>query len=467
MHAVNDTPKSPVNPGIPPLIDYFSEPLSAQSLAFLDAICEKNPLALKKLPEKLKRNAAQLKTQLKAYHVDQAIEALYQQMNLPHDLIHIINTHLKHHPGSIMNTTLSPYDCNINTQTHILKVMEHLNLLNQTHDHVSFIRTMVHMLLNQPDIDAEPQHRAHEAMQRLAHNFQLEPNTPMYAGVAFIINRILVLGTTLIHGPTRAMDLSELFFIVEEVASNAGFSVMHPSNAGLIQELNAIMLTVGLCHKKPIALYDLVVRETTLNTLKQHIKTPLVLDDFFMNHAFHDYFAEQKTSNHNAFLLSFTAHFKRALKANRDQDIIVFMTTCHHALRHEALFMDWFENACHHNDLIHRMQALFFSSLEHHITFSLSQVGSLVFVANKLISMGHPPRAATVAKTGCFQPLITPNVSLTDAKNLKAFELFFRTLSLASQDKLFKELILFMILTDQTKSGANESTSRCQNLLET
>jgi hypothetical protein len=135
--------------------------------------------------------------------------------------------------------------------------------------------------------------------------------------LAFIANRVIVLGTTMVFSPIQTVDLSDLYLLIEDSAIQAEMIVIDPSNRVLNKITTAAMLMTGICDKNPAALPAVVnnqasdARTATHSLLNKYLKAPLLIDEFFNHASFSPYFKDLgpcSIIDYQAFFITFTPH---------------------------------------------------------------------------------------------------------------------------------------------------------------
>ena len=156
--------------------------------------------------------------------------------------------------------------------------------------------------------------------------------------------------------------------------------------------------------------------------------------------------------NQQAFLIAIIPHISVRCELNRTPEsirLMNFVSLCRKKrfdhLDH-ATFMEWFIRESQDIQLTNLMRLSFFDNISKEMQFSKSQRQGLVFVVNKLVSMGFSPKSLAGTTLGHFQPLITPEVPDRDSQNLEALGALFSALSPADQDKLAMELLLAVVV---------------------
>jgi len=455
------------------LVDHITGQLSDTSFFFLHDVCAKNPDAL----EKFNTKCQQLKLVLKAEDINRVIDSLQKQIHLPQHILETIQYYLldkrTNSIANVLNTVSNKLVADTYSTDMILQasmhVMNNLNLLINSNQEEAFLRSIVTMMIN---FQSKEHHatKTHNLRKRTADDaskwlrtlLALSDKSDLSKLIDLIADR-LQLGDNVISGSNRNMDFTELFFLFEEMAIQADISVIHESNKKLMLDINAIMLTTLVCKKAPVAFFDVVALQQhskqlpILQLMQQYYQTPLVLYQFFNDKNFQHYFRQHGSTNEinqQAFLLSFAtylhdlgfhAHDKTDIHF---QHLFQFLDLCHkqdHEMS-DLEFVTWFERTLPEYNVEENIQATLFNAIERELELNNHRSGSLVFVANKLVSMGFSPRSASVATTGFFQPLITTNIRHTDALNLAALKKFYDQLKPKPQRQLIKELLLSSLI---------------------
>ncbi len=468
------------------LIDYVSGQLNDVSIGFLHDVCEKNATALDKLITKCQ----QLKIKLKADDVNKALESLHKQMRLPKNILETIQYYLLDKRmisiANVLNSVSSKLESDASASDVLqatLHVISNLNLLINSNPEEQFLRSIITMMLDFQNKEhhsaksCNPRKRtADDASKWLRTLLAVSEKSDLTKLIDLLADR-LYLGGNMICGGSRNMDFTELFFLFEDVAIQAELQVTHESNQKLILDINAIMLTTFVCKRIPTAFFDVVSQQQNsshnapLLLMQQYYQKSLVIEQFFNSENFQHYFrvhGNQDQTNRHAFLSSFvnylhavTSHQNDRIDANI-QIIAQFLELCRKQSNDmtDQEFVLWLEQATIEHKLDVTIQSFLFNAIEREAESNNNKIGSLVFVANKLVSMGFSPRSASVATTGFFQPLITPSVMQTDSKNFKALKLFLETLKPNQRNQLINELLLSSLVRYRNMpTNTMESTS--------
>ena len=466
------------------LVDYISGQLSNQSLIFLQKICVKNAAALEKLITK----CSQLKIKLKASDLNRVIDSLHNQMNLPQNILEAIQYYLldkrMHGITNMFNATNNQLEADLSAFSMLkstLHVLDNLNLLTQSNQEEQFLKSIITMLVDFQNKDhhfvksCNPRKSASDdASKWLRTLLNVSEKSDLTKFIHLIADR-LHLSETVMHGDIRNMDLTELFFLLEEIAHQADIQVVHESNKKLMLDINAIILTTHVCKKTPTAFFDVVSlqqsneNDSVLSLVKKYYSKSLIIESFFQHSSFKPYFRKHShddKANHHAFLISLVTHlqslsFSSSENVEPNTNIFSqFISTCRTNFQKlgKKAFIQWLLEASSEPSIDNILQEVLFNAIEREAEQHNNRLGSLVFIANKLVAMGFSPRSASVATSGFFQPLITTHVPKTDLENFKSLKIFLETLKPNHKKQLTQEIILSVIVNPRKLSTRNEAT---------
>lgn len=450
-------------------ISTASPSFDAKTIDFFYEIITKHPNPTTIIPEKFKRNNGELKSNIQSYHIDLAIAALYKQKELPRNILESIDIHIKNNQLPEIHE-LTNHSLGVLEQT--LHLIDNLKLFEIPKERDHFLKQLISAIVIHherlrydpchPDNDYTYENAVLKIKQYITSEWNISKASDLNKLVEFLIDRIIILGTINIYSATRTMSLAELYFVFEDIANQVGLTIVHESNKNLVFNINITMLTLSVCKKNPSALYDIAAltdqqtKTNILPLLKRYHNQPLLIEEFFQSNNFYRYFGKRKSLdaiNQQAFLISIAAQLRfqaKHKKCKDTKDILKFIKTTRIQYKmHESIemFMEYFTTHAYQTNMLIKIERVFFTTMKRRSTYRLSQVGSLVFTANKLISMGLSPRSMTVAATGLFQPLINPDAARIDAKNLKAFNDFFNQLkTTALKQRLINEILLTTII---------------------
>lgn len=493
----------------------FSLQLKNQSLIFLHVLWSKAPFPFDRLLTKIERHPLKLR----AHHIDKIIDLLHQQIKLPDTILATLDNYLIQRPDTVsiisaLFTIHAPELLASATTHHLIhhslahalessnrvsKVMDKLGLLTNNDPTSRFLRAVINLLIQFHDLEQKNKGKynsveelsAARVSRWITNALAISDKSFLKHLIDFLADSIIVSGTTIIFSSTRTMDLSELFLEFKSVALSAGFQVAEDlqgdlptildSKTALLHCIDAIMLITGVCDKMPAAFYDLVDLQeanpatSTLSIMKTYYKTPLLLEQFFTGNAFIRPFNQGAPDliNKQAFLMMLVSHvcMRAELSGVQLQGDAHHFTQLVLSCRHERLnkldheeFMLSFNVQCIKHEMNRVLSAFFFDYIDREIEFCKSQKLSLVYVANKLVSMRFSPKSPAGAATGHFQPLINPLVPVRDADNLRAFKSFYYNLNESQQEVLIGELI-FAVVVQAGEMDAEELGITANNVM--
>ena len=506
---------------IMPVVDsYFFSELSEDSRCFLHLLWKNAPNHLEQLINKL--NAQHFI--LTASHVATILEQLEQEQRLPENILRVLADYLEmrpliqegneriteteqiikglfvqHGPGLLESAN------NLNHCHHSLphafeifmrvnKVMEHLGLLTHDEPINRFLRSIITLSIQFHDlIQKSPQQKtiekelkgeclsaeeesAERVIRWIVASLDIASQPELVMLINFIVNRIIVLGTTVIFNkpPTVdcmvTMDLSQLFLEFKQVAVEAGLSEAYAlpddlsvtplTKAALMHSIDVIMLVTGVCDKNPASLECIVMNEvdSIIPLMKAHFQTPLLFEIFFESeHFISPYPEETRAFNYQAFLKALIPHvcmrgeFSAAKGEKEAIECIQFINLSRKLkqnMRHQE-FSVWFNQASCAHEMKENVSTFFFQQIEQEAHFCRSQIAGVRFTLDRLRGLPF---------SGCspenIQRLINPNVPEIDAKNLIAFKNFY--FNSHEQVRLISEL-LFAVTIQMGEQAAVES----------
>ncbi len=475
----------------------FNRELAGKSRAFLRMLWINAPFPFDQLLTKIEPH----RLMLKAHHVDSTISLLHKQLALPATVLVSLDNFLIQRPNieaSIKALFIThahellisakahrlihhslPHALEISNRVRI--VMNNLGILTNTDLKSRFLRTVINVMVQFHDLEQKDKGHYGSVEEATAATVSRWITTLMGVSdasdlgllIGFMADHIIVLGTTMIYSPKRAMDLSELFLEFKKVATVARLLGTHElthevpividSKAGFVHNIDACMLITGVCDKNPAAIYDLVAAQaanpasSTLSIMKSYFQTSLLLEQFLTSWVCCNPFntGAPVEINQQAFLMALIPHLcmrAELSQAEQQHDANTFMRLIL-SCRNERLikldhvvFMDWFNGECLRLEMNRVVSAYFFDAIDCQIDFCKSQISGLVFVATKLGAMRFSPKSLTGAALGRFQPLINPQGPVRDAENLRCLKSFYVNLSEHSQKTFISELIFAVVV---------------------
>ena len=453
--------------------------LDDDTLDFFIQTNEKNKEVFNDLLSQLKA-LCDNKLYLKAHHLNALIYSLKQQMNLPIDVLNSLDVFLNNnsvdydatlqglrstHGPELDNTAqqalrlhhAAPHALEVSVRS--MYVLQHLGLFTVHAARANFLKAVIRFIIEFHDYEQMPSRgfvSAEEATGNtlfiwLTTALKIEKNSSMDAFMAFIINRIIVLGTTMVFSPVRTMDLSELYFLIESAAKRIDFELAHSSNLLIIQSIEAVMLVAGLCDKNPASVPLIAEQQekdkqlATLNLLENYQKNK-VLVAFFNKGCFKPYFNNNNTPaiDIQTFFITLAPHvgMRTELSAHRNPELsralIQFIAEgrVKRLTLSKEQFIEWYDEEFSKQKLVKVLHELLFLSINNEIAFNHSQLGGLTFVSSRLLQN----------KLINAADLIDANVPARDAANLEALNEFNKKLDTRQQEALASELVMAVLL---------------------
>lgn len=273
----------------------------------------------------------------------------------------------------------------------------------------------------------------------------------------FMVDQIVVLGTTMVFSKTRTMDLSELYLIVKDEALAADHISALPS-AAFANLMETIMLVTGVCDKNPAAFLAIANLQwgdehtATLPIVKRYSSnstTPLLLEQFFGGRDFTPYFPDSSPAlNQQRFLIALVPHLSMRAELMRGKPevprkYIDFVNLCRQRKQelrdNDSEFKRWYNAEFAARSMEPIIQELFFDAIDGEVAFSHSQTGGLEFVSARL--RGLLPESAAAG-----EPLLDPTIPAKDAANIAALGRFYNGLNRDEKSSLINELLLVVIM---------------------
>ena len=202
---------------------------------------------------------------------------------------------------------------------------------------------------------------------------------------------------------------------------------------------------------------------STLGTKNRYFQRPLLITQFFESNDFFSPFeyGASDLASQEAFLIALNFHvcMRAELSGSSAHAFIAFVQRCRtERLTHEspAAFMRLFHAQCLALDMTRILGLFFFGAIDAEMNVCMRQERWLVFVVNKLISMGFSPKSMAGIASGHFQPVIAPRAPVRNAGNLRAIQLFYGQLDPASKERFISELIFAIVVQAGELLAVNE-----------
>ncbi len=459
--------------------------VNENTLNFLVLLSTKNNDAYDLLMTKLKFLCKEKKLFLKGYHLDTVIASLNQQIELSANALDFIAPFLKDSSGvdykfalqllrSIHGPELdikakatqklhhaAPHALEIRERTMLM--LQALGLFSEADPHSAFLKDIISFMIEFHDEEqihktsymSVEETTADHLLAWLNEALHLDTRPQLKALLAFIANRVIVLGTTMIFSPIQTVDLSDLYLLIEDAAIQAEMPILHPSNQGLNKIATASMLMTGICDKNPVSLPTVVASQlsdaetSTLPLLSKYHTEPLLIEQFFNTGIFRPYFKDAGACapiDYQAFFMTLTPHLsmRTELSAKAKPELanalISFITECREKRLQlkESEFMLWYNNEFTKRLMCMVVHELFFTAIASEIAFSHSQLEGLKLTLARLKQYKLIADADT-----SFIDILVPE---RDALNLSAFDGFYGELDKEKKKVLIKEIILSVVL---------------------
>lgn len=458
--------------------------LNEKSLEFFSLLHRTNKAIYDALILKLKALCQVNKVFLNGHHLDTVIAAINQQRSLTPDVLKCVTSYLKEAPVDYKKTlqylrlTHGP-ELDIRAQAtqklhhaapHALEIrertmlaLEALHLFPESEVYSAFFKEVIAFMIEFHDeeqinkgsfMSVEEATVAH-LLEWLNKALDLESRPQLQALLAFIANRVIVLGTTMVFSPIHTIDLSELYFLMEESALKAELFVADSSNFVLNNILKATMLMTGICDKNPVSLPLVVERQandaetTTHSLLTKYLNAPLLIERFFTTASFKPYFNAQgpcSAVDYQAFFMTLVPHLSMCTelsvkaKPGLAANLISFVSDCrqkHHSLNTRD-FALWYKGAFSARQMFAVVDELFFTAISGEVSFSRSQLTGLESACARLKQFKFIEEADVR-----FVDIHAPE---RDAQNLIAFDSFYKALDKERKKTLLKELLLALVV---------------------
>lgn len=458
--------------------------LNEKSLAFFSLMQRTNKAVYDALILKLKALCQVNKVFLNGHHLDTVIAAINQQQTLMPQALECIASYLKDAPVDYkralqhLRLTYGP-ELDIRAKAtqklhhaapHALEIRERailmlevLHLFPESEVYSAFLKEIIAFMIEFHDeeqinkgrfMSVEEETAAH-LLEWLNKALDLKNRPELQELLAFIANRIIVLGTTMVFSPIHTIDLSELYFLMEESALKAEMFVADSSNFVLNNILKATMLVTGICDKNPASFFRVVERQTndaetaTHPLLTKYSSVPLLINRFFATASFKPYFNSQgpcSLVDYQAFFMTIVPHLSMCTelsvkaKPGLAANLISFVSDCrqkYHSLN-ACDFVLWYNEAFSARHMFAVIDELFFTAISSEVSFCRSQLTGLESACVRLKQFKFIEEADT--------HFVDIHVPERDARNLIAFDNFYKALNKEKKKTLLKELVLALVV---------------------
>lgn len=440
--------------------------LSAESKAFLDNLCAKNEENLNKLIVKLKKN----EINIKAKDFDLIVKALNIQTNLSTNVLSTIHYHTQDKKtcglANLLNTLANDLEQELPTidaLRSIITVTNSLQIFANPNPEERFIKSMLILMLNFHTKQHNNSHNNYlDSAKWLKSLLSVSEKSSLIRLIDYIAIRLSIAKIS-IHSDKTNIELTELFFVIEDLAKSIEIETQTNCNLTLIKNINAIILVSIACNKNPLVFVDVVA-----NQIQDNNTNLVLLTKKFFAQASQVYKFIQNNSNNlynknteefcninlQEFLMCFTniLHEELISKFNEYipeiQSIKKLIIACNH--NSEKMNDDEYRYFLKNQNITPEITESFTSTILSHILIKLKEstkhTNSISYIANKLINLGFTPRSYFFSRLGIFTPLITKNKFEKDYENIKNLSQYINNLNSSNKTLIIKELFISLLV---------------------
>lgn len=424
---------------------------------------------------------------LQTDHLDTVIASFNKQRSLPPHVLTLMDECLKsripsaEHIKDTLSRLSQTYFTRIRKQAKDLHLLHHdvahaLEIKSRTKQTIfqalelpmaetplkQFLQQLIGFLIqfhdlvqgNQPHAKNAEQATALTLCRDISDNLFIIEAPLMNQCIEFIADRLIVLGTTMVFSTQSTMDLSELFFLIENAARRVGWSLLDDSNAQFLQIINIAMLITGVCDKNPVTMRSVVRCQAddeamvTLPLIKKQLSHPSLLEQFFSTEHFSTYFSYPRLDQ-QAFLIALVPHLcmraelsvKKAPKEAEAFMRLVSVLKNHYFNPTKQSFKSVLDTTLRPQNLRNILNKFFFSAIDSEITFSRSQIAGLRFANQTLHALFREIDPANQLDA----TIIDATIPEIDSMNLLALREFYVTLTPVEQTQLSEEMLLAVV----------------------
>ncbi len=431
--------------------------LNDATLGFLHSVNKENPGALADLITKLRN----IQVQLNADKVHIIIQALTDQLKIPHNSIQSIQEFLQESDKQALLLALKTLIASQSKrQQSVFHIMDGLEIFSGKGLAEQCIRTILLVL-------SDPQRTSKEAIKWLKSVLNIPYKSSM-AQIIHVMAAHLQLSECLFIGKTRNMDSLELFLLLKNLTANTNIILVTKANKQFMQHLHAAILTMMIYKNSQNAFYDVVAIHdqdpdfSIFSALQTYQPEPMAIESFLQGTTFKKYFPQQRYQknriNQHVFLSSLAVYIQTALhtgiqtiEPNRLK-VMDFIQDC--AEKFQTMdrinFMQWYQN--HAQFIV--IEPLFTPELLQAIDAlaiaqKAQQSGRIRANAMQLIALGFSHRSAATQATGAFKPLVNIDIIAIDLDNIRALKNYTEQQSSAVRLKLMQEILLGYFVYNQ------------------
>lgn len=453
------------------LLDYISGDLDKDSLILLEGIYHKAPDALDKLVTKLKKNSITIK----ACDFNLVTKALTMQANLSEEILPTIHAHLLDNKVNSLASILNLLTNNLqnelpasDTLQAAIHIINNLQIFAEPIPEEQFIKSIMLLMLNfkikQNDSTSGNYQESAKWIKSL---LAISEKSSLIHLVDYIAIRLHIAAIT-IHGAQKNIELTELFSTIEDIAISVDISTCKANNQELITNISACTLIGIICKRDPHAMVDVVdmeMIETDTNithNLENYYPTSSEFQGFLNSDNFIQYYKEHTgLADYNGY--TYLSQLTNLLHAQltsgvqiANQKLKNYIVNCVNSLDviAETELESYLANLETPDEIVNIFCNEFLGSIHQPKT---TQVNTLDFCANKLVSLGFAPRSSVFTEVGSFQPLVCKNKAILDRQNNIALNKYIARVNPEQRVSLVKELIVALLIRYRIKPHVLEN----------
>ena len=472
----------------------LSDSLNDNTLAYLTRVKIANPDAYHAIINEFKQkiNVPNRNLFLKAHHIDAVVRMLEAQSLLEPDILKNLEQYLQ---SNSINLEQGIREIRLNHLSHIKEQADIQKLMHHTDAHRLEIKVRAMKLINDKmhyfsednatdsflheivrfsiefhdyyqrnpgNFSTVEERTADQITQWIIQDLLSNPPEPIVNLVRFVIDHIVVLGTTMIFSPYSTIDLIELFYFFEQYTPQTD-----SNHKEFLLKLKHISLITSICDKFPAASEELVNQQlkhaNSLKALESYLGNDIIIKKLASQLISYHYVEpnlQLQSNTTQAFLMSIVAHvcmrielgFINTPQTEEEQasnnDLLTlmhFIKDCQteraqHLLLNDEVnditldrsikdFQDFYLTSFEQREIYRIMSSVFFNNIDKEVNFVLSQISTVEFCGRELPTLK-----------------INHHVPQIDADNLQKLKTFYWQLSPDEQILLCKELTLNTIL---------------------
>lgn len=440
--------------------------LSTNSIVFLNDLNLKDDTILKKLVYRFEKSAIYIKSK----DFDLIINALKIQTNLSLHILQTIHLHLQDESvRSIYNTFMKMAKKlekdlpEIDTLHSILTMMNNLQIFVNNNSEEKFIRSILVLMLNFHLKQHNNNHNNHlDSAKWMKSLLSISEKSCLIQLVDFIAIR-LSLAKIAVNCDGHNTELTEIYFILEELLNSSEIETCKQNNKNLIKNINGCVLISIICNKNPHIFADIVTRELQDDNsniwflTKKFSEQPNKINELVNGHVFQTYYKNNtcySNINLQTFLINFTNFLHQELINKHNESIkeiqalkdLIITCNQNSEKMSDKEYKDFLFQKNINHSIIEAFENKLLPSILSKLKETLKNTKTINFAANKLTILGFAPRSVSFSAKGIFIPLITKNKLQLDYENTLALKKQLHSLDFNKKYLIIKELILSLLV---------------------